>query len=338
MSSPPLAGKNTSWTLIATTDERFAGFAPYVASVTSTGLVTFQAALRGGATGVFVGDGVDVEEISGRRIVAAVTSHPDVNDAGWVSYYAELANGGPGLVLHRDGEIGVVADASHGFHAIGPAGPTMNEAGAVGFRTERPGGATGVHLYQPDGTVTTVAESGERWAGFHGLPVVTEDGAVVFRADLRDGRSGIYSFMRDGIETVVETGDRFESLGRFPAVDARGMVFVAATQASGQDVVVTVDGDTVTVVDEQGAFASFRGALPLGADGVARLATPLGGFLGLFSGPDPVRDRIVEIGEPLLGSVVTDLAANPVSTSAAGHLAVRVAVADGREAVLRFDP
>jgi hypothetical protein len=308
--------------------------------VTSAGLVAFQAALRGGGTGVFVGDGANVEELPGRPAVSGVTSHPDVNDAGSATYYAELESGASGLVLvlRRGRSVEIVADAGHGFSAIGPAGPTINEAGAVAFRAERPGGTTGVYLYEPTGEVRTLAESGDAWAGFHGLPVVTEDGAVVFRADLTDGRAGIYASARGELEAVVVTGDRFEALGRFPAVDARGTIVFAATETSGRDVVATVDGDAVTIVDEQGAFGSFRGALPLGADGVVLLATPLGGSLGLFSGPDPVRDRIVAIGDPLLGSVVSDLAANPVSSSAAGHLAVRVALIDGRETVLRVDP
>jgi len=40
-----------SWTVIATTGERFSSFAPYVASVNDAGTVAFQAALRGGGTG-----------------------------------------------------------------------------------------------------------------------------------------------------------------------------------------------------------------------------------------------------------------------------------------------
>jgi hypothetical protein len=320
------------------TGAQFAGFAPYVASVSNAGLVAFQAELPGGGTGVFVGDGGDVEELPGRPAVRAVTSHPDVNDAGHVSFYAELADGTQGLVLHRDGSVDVVADRRQGFEAIGPAGPTMNEACAVAFRAERTDRTACVCLYDPASGATTLAEADEVWVGFHGLPVVTEDGTVVFRADLTDGRSGIYASLRGELRAIAETGGRFQALGRFPAVAWDGTVVFAATETTGGDVVVTADGNDLAVVDRQGAFGSFRGALPHGAGRVARLATPAGGLLGLFSGPDPLRDRVVAIGDPLLGSTVTDLAANPVSSSAAGHLAVRVALADGREAVLRFDP
>ena len=44
-----------SRTVIATTGERFSGFAPYAASVNDAGMVAFQATLREGGSGVFTG-------------------------------------------------------------------------------------------------------------------------------------------------------------------------------------------------------------------------------------------------------------------------------------------
>jgi hypothetical protein len=41
-----------SWTVIATTGEKFSDFAPYVASVNDAGTVAFQAALQGGHRGL----------------------------------------------------------------------------------------------------------------------------------------------------------------------------------------------------------------------------------------------------------------------------------------------
>ena len=74
-----------SWTLIASTGDRFSDFAPYVASVNDAGTVAFQAALRDGDAGVFAGSGGAVTEIVGSARLAGVTSHPDLNEAGAVS-------------------------------------------------------------------------------------------------------------------------------------------------------------------------------------------------------------------------------------------------------------
>ena len=87
-----------------------------------------------------------------------------------------------------------------------------------------------------------------------------------------------------------------------------------------------------------GAFESYRGALITGAGGVIRIATPRGEHLGLFNGPDPAVDRILAIGDSLFGSTVTDFAANPVSVSAAGQLAIRASLSDARQLILRVDP
>jgi hypothetical protein len=71
-----------AWTVIATTGTRFSDFAPYVASVNAAGTVAFQAALQGGGTGVFIGSGGAVSEVAGPTLLAGITSHPDLNDAG----------------------------------------------------------------------------------------------------------------------------------------------------------------------------------------------------------------------------------------------------------------
>ena len=79
---------------------------------------------------------------------------------------------------------------------------------------------------------------------------------------------------------------------------------------------------TVTALQRDGGFESYRGALVADARAVIRIATPRGGALGLFAGPDPDGDRTLAIGDRLLGSTVTDLAANPVSMNAGRQVCV----------------
>ncbi|MCC6677322.1 MAG: hypothetical protein IT436_09270 [Phycisphaerales bacterium] len=58
----------------------------------------------------------------------------------------------------------------------------------------------------------------------------------------------------------------------------------------------------------------------------------------MYTGPDPARDLLLEIGGPLLGSTITEFALNPVSINSAGRLAIRLRLADGRQAIVRADP
>lgn len=328
-----VGGPSLDWTLVAETGQRFSSFAPYVPSVDEQGRVAFQAELRSGGSGVFVGDGDGVDDVVAPPTVTRVTSHPDLDGRGATSFYGELAGGGPAVLLHRDGEVALIASQASGFVAVGPAGPTMNAAGAVAFRACRAPGRPGVFLWS-GGVTSVLAETGDEWSGFEGLPVVGEDGAVVVRADRPDGVAGIYSFSSGLLRVVAETGERFGTLARFPTLGWDGSVAFAATLPGGEGVVVVAGARGTTIVDETGAYESFRGVLRSG-EAVVRLATPRGEALGLFSGPDPVRDRVLAIGDPLLGSTVVDLAANPVSVSAAGHLVLRGTLADGRQLILR---
>jgi hypothetical protein len=327
-----------SWTVIASTGERFSDFAPYVASVNDEDTVAFQAALRAGGTGVFTGDGAAIAEVAGPTLLAGVTSHPDLNSSGATSFYGELADGAQGVFLLRDGRLQAIAGTRDGFAVVGPLGPTMNEAGTVAFRAERTAGVSGI--FAGDGAAaTTVADSECGWSAFHGLPLIDGRGTVVFRADREDGVQGIYARRGGSIETVAETGDLFETLAFFPSANDGGAVAFAATLRGGGAGIFTVDeGQIVQVLDTESAFESCRGALISGGGAVVCIATPQGGSLGLFAGPDPEVDRILALGDPLLGSSVVDFAANPVSVNADGHIAVRATLADGRQLILRADP
>jgi hypothetical protein len=327
-----------SLTVIASTGERFSGFAPYVASVNDAGTVAFQAALRDGGSGVFTGSGGAVAEAVGPALLAGVTSHPDLNNAGDMSFYGDLLGGGQGVFLLRDGCLQTVADTHGPFASIGPFGPTMNEAGMVAFRADLAPGVSGI--FAGDGAaVATVADGEGPWSRFHGLPVITGNGTVVFRTDRKDGIQGIYAGRGGSIRTVAETGDLFETLGRFPSANEHGTVAFAATLRVGGERLFRADEDRVTpIVETDDAFETSRGAMITNARAVVRIATPRGGTLGLFSGPDPVADRILAIGDPLLGSTVAELGSNPVSVNAAGQVAISATLTDGRQIIVRADP
>jgi hypothetical protein len=212
----------------------------------------------------------------------------------------------------------------------------MNEAGAVAFRADRAEGVSGIFVGDSAG-VTTVADTEGDWSGFHGLPVINTAGTVVFRADRRDGVQGIYAGREGSVRVIVETTeDMFETLALFPSVDDGGAVAFAATLRAGGAGIFTVDeGRVIPLIDTESGFEAFRGALISSAGAVAFIATPRGESPGLFAGPDPEADRILALGDQLLGSTVEDLAANPVSVNAAGQLAVRASLTDGRQLIVR---
>ncbi len=330
-------------TPIATNDGRFTDFAPYVPSISDNSVVAFQAALDGGHSGVFTGDGRAIREVAMTMSAGCPAdcfmSHPDINRAGQVCVYATLRGGG-GAVLRVQADGGVETLAAPAlFSAIGPLGPTMNEQGAVAFRATTAEGRACVRVWRGS-ACDEIAEADDHWLGFDGLPVVSDAGQVVFRAALPGDRQGVFVAQRERrCDTVAVTGDEFEELGRFPVIDDHGVVAFTARRGGGGSGVFTVTaGRLACVVGGDAGFESFRGVLVNNAGLVAFYGTPAGGQLGIYTGPDPLRHRLLGLGDTLFGARVVDFALNPVSVNARGQLAVRVALDDQRQFILRADP
>lgn len=337
-------------TVVAETGARFGDFSPYVAAVNDRGVVVFQAALVAGGTGVYgvhpggvprtileaPGTAVAGAAASGAAAVARVRSHPDVDNAGNICFYADLMSGREAVVYADAGGVGIVADTNGPLHHVQPAGPTMNEGGKVGFRADLRDGHAGVFWGDCSAT-RCVADTRDAYAAFFGLPVVTAEGGLVFRADRRGGGQGIYRAVGHTVTAVVETGDTFGALALFPSVGARGEVaFVGMLRAGGGGVFLERGGRIVGLADTGDGFSSFRGALVGG--GVVHYATPRGGELALYDGRDALRNRLFGLGDTLFGAAIVDLALNPVSINRAGQLAIRVRLADDRQLIVRADP
>lgn len=320
--------------MIAETGERFSEFAPYVAAIDDRGIVVYSATLTQGGSGVFRNDGTLVEMVAGSASGAfhEVCSHPDADAAGSVCFYAEDETGTAALYGAHGGEVIALSDAA------GPLGPTANAEGTIAFRAPLPTGGEGVFSSRA-GNVATIADTDGDFGAFYGLPVVDGAGRVVFRADDRDGREGIYAHDGDRVGVVVDADARFSGLGLFPfANDAGTIVFCGELRAGGAGVFLASAGTIATLVDTNAGFESFRGALLSGTDALVFYATPTGGELGIYTGPDPERDCLLAIGAALFDSSVTDFALNPVSINGTGHLAIRVALENGRQLILRADP
>jgi hypothetical protein len=326
---------------IAATGDRFTDFAPCVATVDDDGLVAFQAALAGGGSGVFAGDGGGVTTLadSDDGVFADFTSHPALGASGAATFYAERRDGTRGVFLARDGRVSVLAETGGAIREIGPLGPTMNAEGVVAFRADLATGTSAIFKAREGKAAVLFADTSGAFAAFHGLPVIDARGTVTFRADRRDGAHVIYSSGGGAMVARVESGDRFVELGAFPDTNDDGTIVFAAKLTGGGSGIFASSADGIAkIVDEAAGFESFRGALIDERGQVTFFATPRDGALGIFAGPDPLSDRVLGIGDPWIDSTVTDFALNPVSMSPGGRLAIRLALADGRQLVVRADP
>lgn len=326
--------------LIADTSGEFSDFSPYVASINNAGLVAFQATLKRGGAGLFTGDGgliATVDDTTHGRFIN-FSSHPDINGHGASCFYAELKLGGQEVMRISNGQKVTIADTNGPFESIGPLGPTLDEGGTVAFRAGLRLGGSGIYSGNAKGSIVTIADTLGTFSAFHGLPVVNRHGAVVFRADQKDGRQGIYSGSGGSLATIAETGSFFSGLGLFPTMNDQGAVaFAGMLPTGGAGVFTAADGRITAVVDAHGGFESFRGAFINNEGDIVYCATPTGGKLGIYSGPDPIGDRIISLGDPLFGSAVAEFALNPVSLNDLCQISIRVRLADGRQVIIRVN-
>jgi hypothetical protein len=70
---------------------------------------------------------------------------------------------------------------------------------------------------------------------------------------------------------------------------------------------------------------------------VAFLGYPDAGGQGIFTGPDPVADKVIRTGDPLFGSTVTAVNFEH-GLNDAGQIVFLAELADGTRGVFRADP
>jgi hypothetical protein len=329
-----------AFTTLAQTGDDFLEFAPYVASINEAGVVAFQARRTGAGTGIFSSEGDAPRsrvDMAGNAIAAA-ESHPDGNDKGQLSFYGRDEQGRTGLYLVVGDRCRCVVPAGQGLQHMGPLGPTMSAGGTIAFRATSAEGKAGIYTWKAD-VIETIALAGERFAAFAGLPVISSGGAVAFRSDLPEGDEGIHWQRGEQSRCIADTRDEFVSLGRFPSMGSGDEVaFVAKKRDGSSGAYQSRAGGRTTIATSARGFESFRGVLAPHADRYVFYATPVGGPLAIYAGPDPDRHRVLGIGDDYAGSSIVGFALNPVSMNRHGQLALRLELATGQQAIVRADP
>ncbi len=280
------------------------------------GNVFFQATGRHG-TGVYEAGDSELRVHCERGPGEPILSHPAALPTGEAVFYTAQGDS-TAVVAAIDGVEHVLLHAGQFPGRIGPLGPTADAHGRVAVRGWGTDGRA--RIWQIDGgRVHEVACTGKRFGEFFGLPLAIDDGAVLFRAQRVDGVHGLYRWSGGEVRREVETGSEFSSIGLFPCAGGGEVVFVAMGP-EGSGVWRLTDTARAPFVDGGGRVVVF--------------ATPPGRTLGLYAGPDPTTDRLLAVGDAFDGSTVEAFALNPVSVNAAGRLAVRLKLADGRGLII----
>ncbi len=280
-----------------------------------------------------------------------LATHPSISDDGNViSFVANPASADPAIFVARKTATPnvftytKVADSSFGYEDFDCLlGCDVNNSGLATF-----GARDSTEPPPPAGLDSIVAGAGGPLDEIIQNPKVFNDPAVnnAGQVAFRTGGSG------DEARTLYVDGDPriiiaqafpdgpYEAIGRFGLNDAGQVEFIASVHGTNVQGVYRGDGtSTVTIADSTGPYDSFAELSVNNFSQTAFVATlDAGGVKGLYRGPDPVRDKVIAVGDVLFGNVVTDVLIDRDAINDSGDMAFLVQYANNKRQVIFAHP
>jgi hypothetical protein len=248
---------------------------------------------------------------------------------------------------------------------LSPGYVFLNNAGVTAFFDG--GGSQGMYVW--DGTKTTEVVPSSRdlvfglpGFGGQGPPSINDSGTIVFRALVRVAPDTVPALLPADfryaiVEADAATGDLHTIVGpsstaagyAYPIINNAGDVtlvdpyklcFVDGQEIQEYAIEILHNGSPHMVVNTTTTqFSSFFSGIALNDSGqIAFMAYLDGGTMpALFTGPDPVADRLIGQGDSFDGSIVQSLGFDSRGFNNNGQVLFDVTLTDGRYEVVRAD-
>ena len=310
LAAPAVFGANYTFTKIVD-NAPGSGFSLFVGPtlINNQGVVAFTAT-RASGQGIFAGSGGAVttlwEDSSGGQPSAS-----GLNDAGTVVYYNETAV----YTVAAGAQPFLVADRSLDSNlTVGLALPTINNKGTVVIPAQyRIYTRTGSDPVQTLVNDTELPRANVQLAPMIFGGPINNAGAVAFYATLVDN-SGANACQ---CEAYTKAPGALTAMAPFPAnytlaINDSGAVAFAGRYLSTLGVFVANGGKVATAVDigNQASATLTPGGFTMNNKGQVAYLAQFGvspRVQGIFTGKDPVADRVIGSGDPLFGSTVMSI-------------------------------
>jgi len=296
----------------------------------------YGANLRGLFTATTASDVTEIANSSGDFNFFG--SH-SISDGGALVFQATSDSGASGIYLKGTGSVTPLIDSAGPYGLFG--GPAINAAGSVAVNATLDAGGEELVLVNPGGTLSTVADTTGAFFSFYPEVDVTNinnPGAIMFNAVRDDGRNGVYLHNGATVVPVVESGVEFDSVGAGDVNDD-GVIPVNTVLAGGGERALWLwnDGVLTPIADSTGEFDHFGSPAINSKGGLAFTAFLDTGGYGVFTGGDPIGDRVLVPGQSLFGSTVLD-AYTWHGLDDFGRIAIQYTLASGREGIILATP
>lgn len=306
-----------------------------------------QVAVRGqresGAERILRGSGGPLTVIAkDSRGITFLGRNPSINDRGDVSFAAGLRGASEAIYRGRGGELVEIANTEPGRFNFFGFDTSINDQRRVAFKAELDNFDEGLFSGRGEGVRTHYLASTSPFQGDDSGPSYNDVSEIAFVEFVDDDGTGIFVVTPDDefIEIATDEGP-IGFLGD-PSLNNLGQVaFHAFFDEGGEAILMGDGGPLTTVADTTGPFESFGfGGPSLNVHGDVAFTAALDGSFetGLYVGPDPEADRVIGPGDPLDGSVVTNVVACNEALNDHGELAFFAQLEDGRMVVYRATP
>lgn len=294
-----------------------------------------------GASGIFVGDGGNVSVVVDTSDGFTGFRELDINSAGTVVF-----EDGTGIfTVGGDGTTAPVITMASSLGLIGYTAedqlrdPLINESGTVAFFAQNSDeGEEGIFLSQGE-NIAPIAEAPDIFPFRFSLNN-NDEVAFFGQSDLAVEQGGDAIFVGDatGIPTALSDPFDLDTIERVTINDAGTVVYDAIIDPVDGMLTVGVFVQNVDDVDLLFDSTAFDGELPrptINNQGTIVFDTGS----AIFDGPDPTTDKVIGVGDMLLGSAITSIGFSQRNgLNNQGQIAFAAEFEDGSVGIFRADP
>lgn len=277
------------------------------AAINSDGVVGFMGTLADNDNGIFrsFGGSITTIAVAGGSLSNAFAGSPSINDAGTVAFYNGFVGGPGGVFSGGGGRITTIASTTGAFSDFDPVTyPAINASGAVVFSATLRTGGNGIFVGS-GGAITTIAlGSGTDSFGF--IPSINAHGTCAFVANSGTIQT-VYTGNGGPLTTIADNTGTLSRFGIGVGINDAGTVALSASFDTGENAILVSNGagQFITLADSSGNYDNLLSVPSINNAGtVAFYAMLDGGGEGVFTGPDPINDKVIRSGDVLFGSTV----------------------------------
>lgn len=305
-------------------------------SINAAGAVSFRGD-SANQPGLFVrGEGAPITIANGSRFADFGVSDPKINDAGTVAFFANLPNGGSGIFTDAGAATKKIANTSdlfapgETFARFGT--PSINSSGAMVFTAASKARELAVFTATAGGALTQLPFAKGNFRSLSAESDINADGDVAVVGGMANGATQVLKSdppapLMSVAGTMNSGFSEIDSISPALTADGLSVFFIGRRSDSGARGIYRVTrGAAFPVATTADGFTDF-GDFAVSADGasIAFTAVTPDGRSGIFSGNNPVTDKVVAAGDvmPLGGNprTVDSVSLGEAGLSASGQIA-----------------